>query len=148
MAERVKNNVSPAATHNVDVDDEICPEPKPEVYGRVSPSEVDIDNPRARPLPSSKTPTKPWTSWRTQAMNLFERLSEKGSQTHQFFSHHLEKPIYPGDHVPEPCYPDMRNEGTSLASEYKSALSSSTYYTAVSQLSGRVKKSLPRQIQE
>jgi hypothetical protein len=89
---------------------------------------------RGRDEPSSIS--KKWVA------RVLERFSRKNPDTSLFH------PLAPTNPVMTPCYPALKLEDVEPASDYRSAVSKSTYYTALSRLDGRSVKDVPGQLKE
>jgi hypothetical protein len=102
-------------------------------------------SPDAREL---KTTPKPWASLRAHAADLSERLHMKALRMRFCIQYEFPKSANIFYWSWKLRYLEMTNQDTDVALKDKSALSNSIYYTAVTQLSGLSKTSLPGQLQE
>jgi hypothetical protein len=73
---------------------------------------------------------------------VFERFSRKNPDTSLFHPHAPTNPVM------TPCYPALKFEDVEPALDYRSAVSKSTYYTALSRLDGRSVQDVPGQLKE
>jgi hypothetical protein len=73
---------------------------------------------------------------------VFERFSRWNPDTSLFHPHAPTNPVM------TPCYPAPKFEDAEPALDCRSAVSTSTYYTALSRLDGRSVKDVPGQLKE